>query len=82
MWVCVITIGWVAVFSYSIMCAPEIYFRLFRFRDTPEYDFGYLAFCLVCGITGTGAVVRLAALLIRVLKPNSVISLKNGRNPL
>ena len=49
--------------AYSTACSPPVFFRLFRFRDTPEYEFAYLVTCILMAVTLLGAVARIAFVL-------------------
>lgn len=54
---------YVALLLYSGFCAPTIFFRFFRFRDTPEYAFAYFFTCLLMAVTLLGAVGRVTLAL-------------------
>lgn len=45
---------------YSGACSPDVFFRLFKFRDTPEYAFAYFISCILMAVTLLGAVGRIA----------------------
>lgn len=45
---------------YSVACAPGVFFRLFKFRDTPEYAFAYFISCFLMSVTLLGATGRIA----------------------
>lgn len=51
---------YVALIAYSGLCAPDIFFRVFRFRDTPEYALAYLFTCLFMAVTLLGGIGRVA----------------------
>lgn len=52
--------AYVISMTYSAMCAPDVFFRLFRFRNTPEYEFAYLLSCMFMALTLLGAAGRAA----------------------
>lgn len=48
---------------YSGACAPDVFLRVFRFRDTPEYTFAYIFSCIFMTVTLLGALGRVAFVL-------------------
>jgi len=45
---------------YSVVCSPDVFFRIFKFRDTPEYAFAYFISCALMAVTLLGVVGRIA----------------------
>ena len=45
---------------YSLLCGPDIFFRLInnRFSESPEFAFFYFISCIVLGVTLIGLVLR------------------------
>lgn len=58
------------VLIYSLLCAPDLWFALFEYDDSPEYALVYLLGVLLFGFTLLGAGYRLLklahGLLVRV----------------
>lgn len=58
-----ITVLYFLVMIYSLIAAPEVFFRLFKYKDSPEYEFFYLFGCLLMGFTLIAAAARIVFLI-------------------
>ncbi len=54
---------------YSFINAPDLFFRLFEFSDSPNYAFAYIVCCIVFGLTGAGFVYGVIGLFTDKLEP-------------
>ena len=50
---------------YSLLCSPDVWFRYFKYNDSPEYAFLYLFGCLAIGFSLIGVASRVRMLLSR-----------------
>jgi len=63
MWMTLAFLVYLVPAIYSMVCTPDVFFRIFKFRDTPEYAFFYFISCVFLTVTLIGAVARIAFLL-------------------
>lgn len=54
---------------YSVIVTPDIFFRIFKFKDSDLYTFLYLVFCIVMAITLIGIVLDVYFFILDKHKP-------------